>query len=79
MITTVLIALLTLTGPTQSGAAPTDPQIVFVCEHGAAKSLVATAYFNKLADVVTFLASPRTNYMTGTVIPVDGGIKRYAH
>ena len=33
----------------------------------------------ELADVVTFLASPRTNYMTGTVIPVDGGIKRYAH
>ena len=25
------------------------PQVVFVCEHGAAKSLIATAYFNKLA------------------------------
>ena len=25
------------------------PSIVFVCEHGAAKSVVATAYFNKLA------------------------------
>jgi protein-tyrosine-phosphatase len=25
------------------------PAIVFVCEHGAAKSLIATAYFNKLA------------------------------
>jgi len=24
-------------------------QVVFVCEHGAAKSVVATAYFNKLA------------------------------
>jgi arsenate reductase (thioredoxin) len=24
--------------------------IVFVCEHGAAKSLIATAYFNKLAS-----------------------------
>ncbi len=23
--------------------------VVFVCEHGAAKSLIATAYFNKLA------------------------------
>ena len=33
----------------------------------------------ELADIVTFLASPRANYMTGTVIPVDGGIKRYAH
>jgi arsenate reductase (thioredoxin) len=26
-----------------------DEQIVFVCEHGAAKSVIATAYFNKLA------------------------------
>jgi protein-tyrosine-phosphatase len=25
------------------------PAIVFVCEHGAAKSVIATAYFNKLA------------------------------
>ncbi|HJS18903.1 MAG TPA: hypothetical protein VJ785_09140 [Anaerolineales bacterium] len=26
-----------------------DPIIVFVCEHGAAKSVIAAAYFNKLA------------------------------
>src|SRR2546425_12978480 len=26
-----------------------SPTIVFVCEHGAAKSVIATAYFNKLA------------------------------
>jgi protein-tyrosine-phosphatase len=26
-----------------------SPQIVFVCEHGAAKSVIAAAYFNKLA------------------------------
>ena len=31
----------------QRPAAP--PAIVFVCEHGAAKSVIATAYFNKLA------------------------------
>src|SRR5437763_16021818 len=30
-------------------AAPTAPTVVFVCEHGAAKSLIATAYFNKIA------------------------------
>jgi arsenate reductase (thioredoxin) len=29
--------------------APADSTIVFVCEHGAAKSVIATAYFNKLA------------------------------
>ena len=26
-----------------------DPIVVFVCEHGAAKSVIAAAYFNKLA------------------------------
>jgi 3-oxoacyl-[acyl-carrier protein] reductase len=34
---------------------------------------------NELADLVCFLASPRAGYMRGTVIPVDGGMKRYAH
>jgi arsenate reductase len=29
--------------------AGTSPSIVFVCEHGAAKSVIATAYFNTLA------------------------------
>ena len=30
-------------------AAPTEPMVVFVCEHGAAKSVIATTYFNKIA------------------------------
>lgn len=29
-------------------AAP-SPSVIFVCEHGAAKSVIATAYFNKIA------------------------------
>lgn len=29
--------------------APQPPEIVFVCEHGAGKSVVASQYFNKLA------------------------------
>jgi len=33
--------------PAKSSAS--SPAIVFVCEHGAAKSVIATAYFNKLA------------------------------
>jgi len=30
-----------------------------------------------LADLVVFLASPRAGYITGAVIPVDGGLRRY--
>jgi arsenate reductase (thioredoxin) len=30
-------------------AAPGEPTVVFVCEHGAAKSVIATTYFNKIA------------------------------
>ena len=49
--------LVTAVAATASGAfaeapvqpSPANPRIVFVCEHGAAKSVIATAYFNKLA------------------------------
>jgi len=30
-------------------AVPAEPMVVFVCEHGAAKSVIATTYFNKIA------------------------------
>jgi arsenate reductase len=33
----------------QSPPSAASPKIVFVCEHGAAKSVIATAYFNKIA------------------------------
>jgi arsenate reductase (thioredoxin) len=48
-MTTVLTALLTLSGLAQPSAGATSPHVVFVCEHGAAKSLIATVYFNTLA------------------------------
>src|SRR3954466_12315897 len=34
---------------TTTGAASAEPTVVFVCEHGAAKSVIATTYFNKIA------------------------------
>src|SRR2546423_15147066 len=30
-------------------AVAAEPSVVFVCEHGAAKSVIATGYFNKIA------------------------------
>jgi arsenate reductase len=43
----VLTTLLTMANQTARTA--DQSSVVFVCEHGAAKSLIATAYFNKLA------------------------------
>ena len=50
----MLNALMLLLGFVVSGAQPQatggrEPTVVFVCEHGAAKSVIATAYFNKIA------------------------------
>ena len=48
-----MIALLAAIGFAVSSqstpVARTTPAVMFVCEHGAAKSVIATAYFNKLA------------------------------
>jgi protein-tyrosine-phosphatase len=47
----VLVAISVVGVEAQTTAKPTQsaPAIVFVCEHGAAKSVIATAYFNKMA------------------------------
>src|SRR5215213_8271712 len=43
------LAVYIVVGGVQSPRVSSAPAVVFVCEHGAAKSVVATAYFNKLA------------------------------
>lgn len=45
MIAQVLLMLSVVMGQ----AASTAPTVVFVCEHGAAKSVIAATYFNKIA------------------------------
>src|SRR5262245_11431122 len=51
----VLVAIVTLSlyvnGQAQDAVKETEqtPVIIFVCEHGAAESIVSAAYFNKLA------------------------------
>jgi len=49
---TTMVAMLTvllIAGGQSAKPSATAPTIIFVCEHGAAKSVIATAYFNKLA------------------------------
>ena len=45
----VLIALPTFKGFAQESGKAAPQVILFVCEHGAAKSVIAAAYFNRLA------------------------------
>jgi arsenate reductase len=47
-IVAIIAALLFADGQSANGPAKA-PNVIFVCEHGAAKSVIATAYFNKLA------------------------------
>src|SRR5260370_12229553 len=37
-------------GQQKTEPAKSPPQVLFVCEHGAAKSVIAAAYFNKMAE-----------------------------
>src|SRR4051794_28638509 len=48
-VRTGLSLLLMVVALAAASAQGDDEKIVFVCEHGAAKSVIATVYFNKLA------------------------------
>jgi arsenate reductase (thioredoxin) len=45
----VLLAAFALLLSGQADTSTRSPTVIFVCEHGAAKSVIATAYFNRLA------------------------------
>jgi protein-tyrosine-phosphatase len=47
--TAFLMAALTLTLPLAAQQTRETPVVLFVCEHGAAKSVVAAAHFNRIA------------------------------
>ena len=49
MLSWLAVVLAMLAQAPASAAPVAEPTIVFVCEHGAAKSVIATAYFNSLA------------------------------
>src|ERR671912_542532 len=68
MKTVVLIAiasLLTLTLVAQ------EKKIIFVCEHGAAKSVIAASYFNKMAKErnLDYVAECRGTFPDSVVAP----------
>jgi arsenate reductase len=46
-LATFLVFLMSAVTP--AAQSTRQPAVVFVCEHGAAKSVIATAYFNRLA------------------------------
>jgi protein-tyrosine-phosphatase len=51
-ITRIVVSLMaaTLTPALLGQAASSSPEVVFVCEHGAAKSVIAAAHFNHIAQ-----------------------------
>jgi arsenate reductase (thioredoxin) len=44
-----LLLAVALLAPMQTPSTTKAPSVIFVCEHGAAKSVIATTYFNKLS------------------------------
>ena len=61
----IFITFLSIGQETQnSNNAKPSPAILFICEHGAARSTIAAAYFNKLAKAVGFKST--------TLLPLAG-------
>ena len=48
-LSTVMMFTALVAGAAAQTTSAVSPRVVFVCEHGAAKSVIAAAYFNKIA------------------------------
>ncbi|MCW2995993.1 MAG: family NAD(P)-dependent oxidoreductase [Conexibacter sp.] len=57
-------------GPVYTG---TPTPRAFLDQLGAATALGRVAEPEEIAEVIAFLASPRASYVTGALVPVDGG------
>jgi arsenate reductase len=71
-IVTILAFLLTFgCASSQSQAQTHDAQVLFVCEHGNVKSLMAMSYFNQLAQErrLSFRAVSRGTALDSTTVP----------
>jgi protein-tyrosine-phosphatase len=71
-IVAISALVLTLSGPVSKGRAQThDSQVLFVCEHGNVKSLMAASYFNQLAQErrLPFRAVSRGTAPDSTAVP----------
>lgn len=76
MKTRLLFAFVTLLAQTIMAQ---EKKIIFVCEHGAAKSVIAAAYFNKMAKErnLNYLAECRGTFPDSTVAkPIQEGLTR---
>ena len=58
--------------PGLAGFMPTDPDSL--AKRDLHVPLARMASIEEAGDVVAFLASPRSSFVTGVTIPVDGGI-----
>lgn len=68
MKTILLFAFVTL----QTAIMAQEKKIIFVCEHGAAKSVIAASYFNKMAKErnLDYIAECRGTFPDSVVAPV---------
>lgn len=72
LTTLLLLSLFSCTETSTNNKKINDmPEVLFVCEHGAARSTIATAYFNKLAEEqgLNFRAIFRATNPDSTLMP----------